>query len=162
MAVSLYPQDTFVIQQPQLEAAEWSYPVTGNTGHLSGKRARQIPDSVYAARYQSMDHKNCLYQNDKKFGFIPVNDLMVYTGQEMVWGHVPDIVEAHARVKQSGLPNFMKLRIPVETQLKVNSWKKYLDCYWDRRLIDLIQFRFPLDFDRKLFLTLLKSIIILL
>ena len=75
---------------------------------------------------------------------------MVYTGQEMVWGHVPDIVEAHARVKQSGLPNFMKLCIPVETQLKVNSWKKYLHCYWDRQLIELIQFGFP--FDRKVVL----------
>ena len=150
MAVDLCPQETSVIQQPQLEVAEWS--VTANTGHLSGKHARQIPDSVYAARYQSMDHKNCLYQNDKKFGFVPVNDLMVYTGQEMVWGHVLDIVEAHARVKQSGLLNFMKLRIPVEAQLKVKSWKKYLDSYWDRQLVDLIQFGFPLDFDRNVVL----------
>ena len=58
MAETLYPQDTSVIQQPQLEIAQWSYPVTGNTLYLSGKRARQIPDSVYAPRYQSLDHKN--------------------------------------------------------------------------------------------------------
>ena len=118
-AVRSYPHRTSVIQQPQLEVAQSLCPITGNMGHLPSKRARQIPDSVYAARYQSMDHKNCLYKNDKKFGFISVNALMVYTGQEMVLGRVPDIVEAHARVKQSGLPNFMKLCIPVQTQLKV-------------------------------------------
>ena len=48
---------------------------------------------------------------------------MVYSGQEMIWGCVPDIVEAHARVKQSGLPNFMKLHIPIQTQLKGQLWK---------------------------------------
>ena len=30
--------------------------------------------------------------------------------------------------------------------------EKYLDCYWDKQLIDLIQFGFPLDFDRKVVL----------
>ena len=51
---------------------------------------------------------------------------MVYTGQEIVLGRVPDMVEAHAKIRQSALPNFMKLRIPVTTQLKVSAWKKYL------------------------------------
>ena len=46
----------------------------------------------------------------------------------------------------------MKLRIQVQTQLKVQSWKEYLDCYWDKQLIDLIAFGFPLDFDRKVVL----------
>ena len=43
----------------------------------------------------------------------------------------------------------MQLRIPVNSQLKVEAWKKYLHAYWDRQLIDLIQYGFPLDFDRK-------------
>ena len=106
-----------------------SDPTISDVQYLHGKRSRQIPDSVYAARFQSIDHKNCLYQNDENFGFIPINDLMVYTGPEIIWGQVPNIVEAHAKIKQSGLSNFMSLRIPVQTQLKVQSWKKYLHSY---------------------------------
>ena len=143
---------------PQLSATQYLYT---QSGHLSdqtvsdvqyGKRTKQIPDRVYAARFQSIDHKNCLYQNEKKFGFIPINDLMVYTGPERIWGQVPNIVEAHAKIKQSGLPNFMSLRIPVQTQLKVRSWEKYLYSYWDQQLLDLIRFGFPLDFDRQVVL----------
>ena len=95
-----------------------------------------------------MDYKNCVYQTEKNFGFVPLNDLMVYTGQEIVWGHLPDMVEAHAKIRKSALPNFMKLRIPVTTQLKVSAWKHYLQEYWDKQLIDLIEFGFPLDFDQ--------------
>ena len=73
------------------------------------KQVRQIPDMIYKNKNQSMDYKNCLYQNEKKIGFVPLNDLMVYTGQEIIWGHVPDMVEAHAKIRQSALPNFMKL-----------------------------------------------------
>ena len=58
---------------------------------------------------------------------------MVYTGQEVIWGRVPDIVEAHAKIKHSGLPNFMYMRIPVQTQLNVEAWEQYLHCYWDKQ-----------------------------
>ena len=75
---------------------------------------------------------------------------MVYTVQDVIWGDVPNILQAHANVRQSGVPNFMSCRIPVQTQLKVQAWKKYLDSYWDRQLIDLIQFGFPLDFNRSI------------
>ena len=75
---------------------------------------------------------------------------MVYTGPDLIWGSIPDIVEAHAKVKKSGLPNFMHERIPLKTQIKVHYWKKYLHNYWDQQLVDLIQFGFPLDFDRRI------------
>ena len=44
----------------------------------------------------------------------------------------------------------MHARIPLNTQLKVHSWKKYLHSYWDQQLVDLIQFGFPLEFDRRI------------
>ena len=50
---------------------------------------------------------------------------MVYTGHDVTWGNIPTILQAHATVRQSGLPNFMGCRIPVQTQLKVLAWKKY-------------------------------------
>ena len=42
----------------------------------------------------------------------------------------------------------MQARIPVQSQLNVNAWKRYLTNYWDSQLIELIQFGFPLDFNR--------------
>ena len=82
-----------------------------------------------------MDHKNGLNQNTKGFGFIPYNDLMVYTGLEVVWGSVPSIIQAHELVRRLAMPNFMQVRIPVNTQLNVEAWKKYLNSNWDKQLI---------------------------
>ena len=83
---------------------------------------------------------------------VPYNDLMIYTGQEVVWGNVPDIIQAHTLVRRSAMPNFMQVRIPVKSQLNVAAWKKYLHSYWDKQLIDLIQYDFPLDFNREVHL----------
>ena len=58
------------------------------------------------------------------------------------------MVEGHARIKKSGLPNLRELRIPVKSQLRIPVWRKYLHGYWDQQLLDLIEFGFPLDFDR--------------
>ena len=113
------------------------------------KRKKSIPNAVIANKYQSLDHKNCINQNTKGFGFTPYNDLLIYTGKEIVWGNVPDIVQAHQLVKNSAMPHFMQVRIPVKSQLNVEAWKKYLTSYWDKQLTDLIQYGFPLDFDRK-------------
>ena len=101
--------------QTYTDALHLSDPTVTDAQQLPCKRTRQIPSQVYAARFQSIDHKNCLYQNEKNFGFIPLNDLMVYTGPEVIWGSVPDIVEAHEKIQRSGLPNFMHARIPLNT-----------------------------------------------
>ena len=41
--------------------------------------------NIHKNKYQSVDYKNCMYQNYKHFGFIPLNYLMAYTGQEVIW-----------------------------------------------------------------------------
>ena len=51
------------------------------------------------------------------------------------------------------MPNFLKCRIPVQTQLKPKVWAQKLQNYWDQQLPDLIAFGFPLDFDRSKILT---------
>ena len=71
--------------QTYTDTLHLSDPTVTDAQQLPCKRTRQIPSQVYAARFQSSDHKNCLYQNDKNFGFIPLNDLMVYTGPEVIW-----------------------------------------------------------------------------
>ena len=49
---------------------------------------------------------------------------------------------------KKGVPNFLNCRIPVQTQLNSDRWRHYLIDYWNKQLPDLIQFGFPLDFDR--------------
>ena len=39
-------------------------------------------------------------------------------------------------------------QISIASQLHVDAWKKYLQNYWDQQLCELIQFGFPLDFNR--------------
>ena len=51
-------------------------------------------------------------------------------------------------IRQSGVPNFLGLKIPVNTPLNIAAWCFYLCNYFDQQLLDLIEFGFPLDFDR--------------
>ena len=83
-----------------------------------------------------------------KFGCVPLAQIYVYKGQTKVWDLVPDILIAHKVIRDSGLPNFLGLRIPVKTNLNVSSWRKHLVDYFVQQLPDLIEFGFPLDFDR--------------
>ena len=41
----------------------------------------------------------------------------------------------------------MRAQIPVQSQLNIDSWGKHLKNYWDKQLIFLIKYGFPLDFD---------------
>ena len=41
----------------------------------------------------------------------------------------------------------MKAQIPVQSQLNINSWEKHLSNYWDKQLIFLIKYGFPLNFN---------------
>ena len=55
---------------------------------------------------------------------MPFNDLMTYTCQDVIWGSVPNIIEAHSMVRRSAMPNFMEVRNQVQTQLNVDAWKR--------------------------------------
>ena len=73
---------------------------------------------------------------------------MVYTGKEVLWSNVPSLIEAHKIIRTSALPNFMGVRISVSSQLNINAFKSYLSKYWDKQIVDLLQYGFPLDFAR--------------
>ena len=109
---------------------------------------QKIPLYVWQNKNRSKDHIACLAQNGGDFGYIPLNDLKIYQGPHIVWNTVPDILEAHKIIRDSGVPNFLKSRIPVPTQLNPQRWYFHLKDYWDKQLPDLINYGFPLDFDR--------------
>ena len=108
----------------------------------------KIPLFVWQNKSFSKDHAACISQNGGDFGYIPLQDLTIYNGPQISWGRVPDILEAHTIIRNSGAPNFLEARIPVATQLNPDKWYFHLRDYWDRQLPDLIKYGFPLDFDR--------------
>ena len=94
--------------------------------------------------------KNTEYGNAKQhcFGFIPKSHLQIYNGKPKSYDVIPDIIQTHIMVRNSGSPNFLGCRIPVKSNLKCDIWDSYLAQYWDQQLPDLLRYGFPLDFDR--------------
>ena len=87
-------------------------------------------------------------QLGSNFGCIPLTPILLYQGTQRVWQNVPEVLQAHRMIRDSGVPNFMGLHIPVKTNLKIASWRAHLCDYFDKQLCDLMEFGFPLDFDR--------------
>ena len=111
--------------------------------------AKSIPDHVLRDRHKHNDYRTCIQQNGESFGFVPLTPLQLYNGDSVKWDSTPDIIRGHHIIKDSGLPNFLGARIPIKSQLKPCRWRYYLNQYWDKQLPELIQFGFPLDFDRR-------------
>ena len=116
--------------------------------HMASGQTKNVPEDVWQNRLYSKDYKACVYQNGDNFGYIPLNDLHVYKGPEIQWKSLPDIWQANKLIRETKVPNFLNCRIPVKTQLNPDKWRSYLTHYWDQQLPDLIQYGFPLDFNR--------------
>ena len=95
-------------------------------------REEVVPLYIWNNRNSSKDYKACMQQNGNQFGYIPLNDLKVYQGPDVLWKQIPCIIEAHKLIKRSGMPNFLYCRIPVQTQLNPDRWRHYLADYWDK------------------------------
>ena len=87
-------------------------------------------------------------QSDHTFGFVPLNNLVMPHDIDHISDKVLDPVQQHLKVRPSGVPNFLGERIPVRSQLNVPEWKEVFKNYWDQQLIQLVEFGFPLDFNR--------------
>ena len=111
------------------------------------KCKRNIPEFVYHNKFQSNDYVNCVRQNGTNYSFLPLNNLMVFTGEEVIWAKFPSVIEAPKIIRTSARPNFMGVKIPVASQLNIDAWKAYLVRYWDKQIVNLLQYGFPLDFD---------------
>ena len=113
---------------------------------LSSPRGVAQPDPDLTPDPTSvLEYHKCKEQNGTKFGCVPLAPIHVYRGPIRHWDCIPDVLTAHKLIRESGLSNFLGLRIPVSTNLNVNSWRRH---YFDQQLPDLIEFGFPLDFDR--------------
>ena len=103
-----------------------------------------IPQVKVCADYQA-----CKNQMEEPFGVIPLSPLLVYTGKNNDNKQVYDPLLPHKLVRQSGRPNFLGCRIPVDSNLNIKNWRFYLQDFWDKQLVDLLEYGVPLDFDRR-------------
>ena len=102
-------------------------------------------------------NEQCIRQTGGQFGCVPKTDLKLYDGESVHWETVPDVMQSHHIIRSSGFPNFLKYKIPVNTNLNIKNWRYYLNSYWDQQLPDLLQYGFPLDFDRNCILQSVHS-----
>ena len=56
------------------------------------------------------------------------------------------VFDIHALVRATGKHNYMSARIP---QLNISVLKEESSNYWDQQLLQLLEFGFPLDFNRQ-------------
>ena len=83
-----------------------------------------------------------------KFGYIPLAPQIVgKKGQINMKGS--NLLYIHNKVKQTGTHNFMHAQIDIPSQLKVEAWEANLKDSWDKQLLQLIRYGFPLSFDNK-------------
>ena len=99
------------------------------------------------------DFLKCRQQIGTAFGCVPVTPITVFAGSKVIWDRIPDIITADNLIRNSGVPNILHWHIPVDTNLNVGSWMFHLFDYFDQQLPDLIEFGFPLDFDRSISLS---------
>ena len=87
-------------------------------------------------------------QSQFDFGYIPIDEQRMPKNLQINKCEGFSPLDIHEMVKATGVPNFMHARIPVKSQLNVQAWKNNLEGYWDEQLCQLIEFGFPLDFNR--------------
>ena len=97
--------------------------------------------------------EKCKQQIGLRFGCIPFSLIFTYSGLDIQWEKIPNVIEANSLIRASGRPNFWGRRIPVQNSLKADKWREYSVNYFDQQLLDLIEFGCPLSFDRNLDLT---------
>ena len=92
------------------------------------------------------------YTQDTDFGFIPVNviDVPLFRPPRILdidnlhqWAFT-----VHTLVKASGTYNYNCCRIKVPTELNIKNWRLLCENYHDQRLLDYLEYGFPLYIDR--------------
>ena len=101
---------------------------------------------IIASAGECNTFKNLNDQNHDKFGFIPLGDL-TFPPIELKKYKKEKIFDIHRRIKVSGVHNYMKCQIQIQSQLKPDVWQKYLTNYWDSQLVLLLRYGFPFDID---------------
>ena len=114
-----------------------------NTIIFANQKNKDVAQGVNSPIYSQWQQ-----QVDFQFGFVPLGCQLMPRNDTLCNSHDYSPIEMHNIVKRTGKPNFMEARLPVTSQLNVDKWKSLLTDYWDQQLLQLLQFGFPLDFNR--------------
>ena len=93
--------------------------------------------------------KQCKNQSKYDFGFVPLTNPIMPTVNTFTCSNGNPIGDLHREVKRHGCYNYLGARISLDSQLNVDKWREYLCEYWDKQLLEFIQFGFPMGFNRE-------------
>lgn len=58
----------------------------------------------------------------------------------------PVFMSQYQTIKATGLPNYMKARIPVHSDLNILQWELALQCYHDKQICEFLKYGWPVGF----------------
>ena len=117
----------------------------------------KFTSAIYNAGIQGVkcqERNNCALfkqwqnQSDFQFGFIPLDEQIMPDTSVVNCSDGLSPFNIHALVRATNKHNYMEARLPVKSQLNISEWKSRLTNYWDQQLLQLLEFGFPLDFNR--------------
>ena len=117
----------------------------------------KFTSAIYNAgiqRVKCQEQNNCALfkqwqnQSEFQFGFIPLDKQIMPDTSVVNCSDGLSPFNIHALVRATNKPNYMEAMLPVKSQLNVSEWKLRLTNYWDQQLLQLLEFGFPLDFNR--------------
>ena len=59
----------------------------------------------------------------------------------------PVLASVYTRVCKLGVPNYRGARIPLQSKLNIQAWRKHEHKFKDKSLVDLLQYGFPAGYD---------------
>ena len=92
--------------------------------------------------------KNDILGIKYRFGFIPLGDL-VLPNVNLANESSENPLSIHKRLKASQVSNFLGYQINTKSPLNIEAWEEVLEHYWDKQVLFLIRYGFPLDSDSK-------------
>ena len=138
----------FAAQGPGADSPAEKLPIDRNDNFDTLLVKKKLDKEIISQAQACKDYQACKNQMEVPFGVIPLSPLLVYTGPTICNKSVSDPLLAHKLVRQSGRPKFLGSCIPVHSKLNIQNWRHYLQDFGDKQLVDLLEYSFPLDFDR--------------
>ena len=97
---------------------------------------------------------NELGTGEKVFVTLPPTPLMYKTTLNSfwpslisrLWDKYPYYTHLYSTVRESAVPNYLKVRWPVPSALKISNWRTALKDYMDVTLVDFLAFGWPIDY----------------
>ena len=90
-----------------------------------------------------------------QFGFVPLNTIEVPLFKPPESLNIEQLhqwaFKAHQLAKASGMYSYNGCRIKVPTVLNIKNWRALCSNYHDQKLLDYLEYRFPLCIDREQF-----------